>query len=154
MGRYARKNIIYGINPSDEEFKRAARTALVEEFAGSFEKGYETLLGENACRISEGQKQKIAIARALARGPRLLILDEAMSSMDSESEKRILEGIKENYSGVTAVVISHRLSALRYCENVCFVKSKTCVETGTLADFAGKSGEFDALFSGQGAART
>ncbi len=106
-------NIMYGKeDASREEMFRVSGIAGVEEVVRTLNNGYATIIGENACKLSEGQKQKIAIARALIKTPKILILDEAMSSMDSASEERIISNIKKNQSDLTLITVSHRLSTV------------------------------------------
>ena len=108
-----KNNIWYGNDKAQEEaVVEAASLSGVDAFAKNMPKGYDTVIGENASKISEGQKQKIAIARALIKKPDVLILDEAMSSMDSESEEKILDNIKELYNNKILIVISHRFSTV------------------------------------------
>lgn len=103
------------------EIIEAAKMAGVDEFTESLPLGYDTVVGENACKISEGQKQKIAIARVLIKRPKILILDEAMSSMDSASEERILSNIKLELPGLTFITISHRLSTVMNADMVYYL---------------------------------
>ena len=105
-------NIGYGKQDANEaEIIEVARLSLVDDFIKDLPDRYGTIIGENACKLSEGQKQKIAIARALIKRPRILILDEAMSSMDSASEEKIISNIKESQKDMTLITVSHRLSA-------------------------------------------
>jgi len=108
-----RNNIKYG-NPkaTEQDIIDAVRICRVDEFVKYFPSQYKTVIGEGACKISEGQKQKIAIARALIKKPRILLLDEAFSSMDSKSEDEILQNIKNAYKDILLIVVSHRLSTV------------------------------------------
>jgi ATP-binding cassette, subfamily B, bacterial len=118
-----RNNILYGKeNAGETEMAEAAELSLVYDFVKNLPNKYETVIGENACKLSEGQKQKIAIARALIKKPKILILDEAMSSMDTVSEEKILSNIRENFKGVTVIAVSHRLSTVMAADIVCFLK--------------------------------
>jgi len=106
-------NIKYGSKDiNGQELITAAKTAGVDQFASALSQGYQTIIGEKACKISEGQKQKIAIARALIKKPKILVLDEAMSSMDSASEEKIISNIKQCQDGLTLITVSHRLSTV------------------------------------------
>jgi ABC-type multidrug transport system fused ATPase/permease subunit len=112
-----RNNIRYGKeDATDEEIDWAARMACADEFIRNLPEGYETVVGENAGKISEGQKQRIAIARALVRKPRILIFDEAFASIDQELEKAILSHIERELSGTTVLVVTHRFSTLTQME--------------------------------------
>lgn len=112
-------NIRYGLRgASEDEVLRAGRMALVDEFAAGLKDGMETALGENACRLSEGQRQKVAIARALVKRPRILVLDEALASIDPAGEERILANIKEGEAPPTMIVVSHRPSTALKADSV------------------------------------
>jgi ATP-binding cassette subfamily B protein len=106
-------NIRYGRqNATQEEIFTIARLSGIDDFVKLWPQGYQTIIGEDACKISEGQKQKIAIARALIKKPKILILDEAMSSMDSASEEKIISNIKSVQKDLTLIIVSHRLSTV------------------------------------------
>jgi ABC-type bacteriocin/lantibiotic exporter with double-glycine peptidase domain len=125
------RNIEYGDGGvSPENVYQAARMAGVSDFAESFTLGYDTNIGENATLISEGQKQKIAIARSLVREPRILILDEAMASMDSASEERILTDIRKHYPDMTILIVSHRLSTVLSADIVCYLRNANTIAVG------------------------
>ncbi len=115
-------NIRYGRpDASEQEVIEAAKICVVDEFVDKLPNRYKTLIGENACKISEGQKQKIAIARALIKRPKILILDEAMSSMDSRSEERIIARVRQIPEILTLIVVSHRLSTVMNADKVYFL---------------------------------
>lgn len=115
-------NIKYGReNATKEEIIRVSQLTGVDDFVRDLPRGYDSIIGENACRLSEGQKQKIAIARALIKEPKILILDEAMSSMDSESEEKIIKQIKQLPIDIV-ILVSHRLSTVLSCDLAYFLK--------------------------------
>jgi subfamily B ATP-binding cassette protein MsbA len=116
---------------TEEEVLAASRIARVDEFAERFEKGYETVVGERGVKLSGGQKQRVAIARAILADPRILILDEATSSLDSESEALIQEGLSYLMRGRTTFVIAHRLSTIRRADQILVVEGGRIVERGT-----------------------
>jgi ABC-type multidrug transport system fused ATPase/permease subunit len=114
-----------------EQILDACRIARVDEFAENFEKKYDTIVGERGVKLSGGQRQRVSIARAILADPRILILDEATSSLDSESEALIQEGLKYLMKGRTTFVIAHRLSTIRRADQILVVESGRIVERGT-----------------------
>ncbi|MBV8891586.1 MAG: ABC transporter ATP-binding protein, partial [Acidobacteria bacterium] len=115
----------------EDEILRACRIARVDEFAESFADGYDTLVGERGVKLSGGQRQRISIARAILAEPRILILDEATSSLDSESEAMIQEGLLYLMQGRTTFVIAHRLSTIRRADQILVMEQGRIVERGT-----------------------
>ncbi len=143
-------NILFGREQaSREEVRKAAEEALVSEFVKDLPQGYATVIGEQACKISEGQKQKIAIARALLKKPKILVLDEAMASMDSASEIRIIANIKKSYPEMTVVVVSHRLSTVASADRVYYLAALDTVLADTAENLFRTSFDFAGLFAGQ-----
>lgn len=140
--KYAREDA------GQEEIIEVARLSGVDDFARQLPNGYETIIGENACKLSEGQKQKIAISRALIQRPKVLILDEAMASMDSVSEERIIKMIKE-LPIHTVIIVSHRLSTVLACDQACLLKSPGEAVIGRPGDLLGGDKAFSNLFSAQ-----
>src|SRR5712672_1275856 len=127
-----RENVAFARpDASEEEIMEACRIARVDEFAESFEKQYDTVVGERGVKLSGGQKQRVSIARAILADPRILILDEATSSLDSESEAAIQEGLGYLMKGRTTFVIAHRLSTIRRAEQILVVEDGRIVERGT-----------------------
>ncbi len=114
-----------------EQILEACRIARVDEFAENFEKKYDTIVGERGVKLSGGQRQRVSIARAILADPRILILDEATSSLDSESEALIQEGLKYLMKGRTTFVIAHRLSTIRRAEQILVIEAGRVVERGT-----------------------
>ncbi|MDP2924700.1 MAG: ABC transporter ATP-binding protein [Candidatus Omnitrophota bacterium] len=115
-------NISYGKKDSClNDIEEAAKIACADNFIQALPNGYDTVIGENACKISEGQKQRIAIARALIKKPKILILDEALSSVDMELENNIIENIKSFLKNTTLIVISHRISTVKRADIVYFI---------------------------------
>jgi len=132
FGGTIRENIAYGRpGASDEEIRAAARRANCEEFITRFPERYETIVGERGVQISGGQRQRIAIARALLRDPAILILDEATSSLDSESERLVQEALTTLLEGRTAFIIAHRLSTVRLADRIYVIERGRAIESGT-----------------------
>lgn len=132
FGGTIRENIAYG-NPeaSQEQIIEAAQQANAMEFIGRFEDGFDTVVGERGVQLSGGQRQRIAIARAILKNPKILILDEATSSLDSESEEYIQDALEKLMKGRTSVVIAHRLSTIKNADKILVLKNGEIVESGT-----------------------
>jgi ABC-type multidrug transport system fused ATPase/permease subunit len=127
-----RENVAFSKpNATEEEVLAACRIARVDEFAESFEQKYDTVVGERGVKLSGGQKQRVSIARAILADPRILILDEATSSLDSESEALIQEGLRYLMRGRTTFVIAHRLSTIRRADQILVVEAGSIIERGT-----------------------
>jgi len=132
FGGSIRENICYGkIDASNDELITAARQANAHDFIMSFPEGYETVVGERGIKLSGGQRQRIAIARALLKNPAILILDEATSSLDSESERLVQEALQILMSGRTSIIIAHRLSTIREADQIIVIDEGIVKETGT-----------------------
>jgi ABC-type multidrug transport system fused ATPase/permease subunit len=132
-----------------EQIMEACRIARVDEFAEQFEKGYDTIVGERGVKLSGGQRQRVSIARAILADPRILILDEATSSLDSESEALIQEGLKYLMKGRTTFVIAHRLSTIRRAEQILVVEAGRIVERGTHESLYALGGRYWDLYTRQ-----
>ena len=127
-----RENVTFGRpEATEEEMLAACRIARVDEFAETFEKKYDTVVGERGVKLSGGQKQRVSIARAILADPRILILDEATSSLDSESEALIQEGLRFLMRGRTTFVIAHRLSTIRRADQILVIEAGRIIERGT-----------------------
>jgi ABC-type multidrug transport system fused ATPase/permease subunit len=133
----------------EEEVLAACRIARVDEFAEAFEKGYETVVGERGVKLSGGQKQRVSIARAILADPAILILDEATSSLDSESEALIQEGLSYLMRGRTTFVIAHRLSTIRRADQILVVERGRVVERGTHASLYASGGRYFEMYTKQ-----
>jgi ABC-type multidrug transport system fused ATPase/permease subunit len=132
-----------------EEIQAVSRIAHCEEFIEGFEKKYETIVGERGVKLSGGQRQRIAIARALLADPRILILDEATSSLDSESEALIQEGLRSLRRGRTTFVIAHRLSTIRSADQILVMENGEIVESGTHEELLANGGRYKQLYDKQ-----
>ncbi len=134
---------------SEEEILAACRIARVDEFAERFPEKYDTIIGERGVKLSGGQRQRVSIARAILADPRILILDEATSSLDSESEMLIQEGLAQLMRGRTTFVIAHRLSTIRRADQILVVEAGQIVERGTHASLYAASGRYRELYDKQ-----
>lgn len=134
---------------TDEEILRACRIARVDEFAENFENGYETIVGERGVKLSGGQRQRVSIARAILADPRILILDEATSSLDSESEALIQEGLAYLMKGRTTFVIAHRLSTIRRADQILVVEGGRILERGRHGELLALKGRYYDLYTRQ-----
>jgi subfamily B ATP-binding cassette protein MsbA len=132
-----------------DEIRQVSRVAHCDEFIEGFEKGYDTIVGERGVKLSGGQRQRIAIARALLADPKILILDEATSSLDSESEAMIQEGLRTLRQGRTTFVIAHRLSTIRSADQILVLEDGEIVERGTHEELLALAGRYKQLYDKQ-----
>jgi ABC-type multidrug transport system fused ATPase/permease subunit len=145
-----RENVAFSRpNATDKEIMRACRIARVDEFAENFPDKYDTVVGERGVRLSGGQRQRISIARAILAEPRILILDEATSSLDSESEAMIQHGLSYLMQGRTTFVIAHRLSTIRRADQILVVEHGEIVERGTHEELYAAQGRYFDLYTKQ-----
>ena len=132
-----------------EEITDACRVAHCDEFIHQFPQGYQTVVGERGIKLSGGQRQRVSIARAILANPRVLILDEATSSLDSESEQMIQDGLRRLRAGRTTFVIAHRLSTIRSADQILVLEAGEIVERGTHAELLALNGRYRQLYDKQ-----
>jgi len=143
-------NIRYGRpHATLDEVRAVSRVAHVDEFVERFEQQYDTVVGERGVRLSGGQRQRVAIARAILADPRLLILDEATSSLDSESEALIQDGLHTLRRGRTTFVIAHRLSTIQSADQILVLEQGEIVERGTHDELLARGGRYRQLYDKQ-----
>jgi ATP-binding cassette subfamily B protein/subfamily B ATP-binding cassette protein MsbA len=145
-----RDNIAYGRPGADDAaIEQAARLARIDDLIASLPAGYDTLLGESGASLSEGEKQRITIARALLRNSPILILDEPTSALDVTTEALVMAGIEGLMAGRTTFIIAHRLSTVRCCDRVVVLRGGLIVEQGTLPELLRRDGFFSEYYRTQ-----
>ncbi len=145
-----KSNIKYGrLDASDEEMKNAAETARADAFIERLPEGYDTQLAESGSNLSEGQRQLLAIARAVLADPKILILDEATSSVDTRTEMHIQDAMTELMKNRTSLIIAHRLSTIRNADMIVVLSHGEIVETGNHDELLAKGGEYSKLYQSQ-----
>jgi ATP-binding cassette subfamily B protein len=145
-----RENIAFGKeDATDDDVRSAARTASIAEDIESFPEQYKTIVGERGITLSGGQKQRTAIARAIIRNPRILILDDALSSVDTHTEDKILNHLREIMQGRTTIFISHRVSTVRNADRIAVLHNGRIVELGTHDELVAKDGYYTGLYNKQ-----
>lgn len=145
-----RENILFPRpQASEQDLKQAVKAAFVNEFTDRFEKGLDTVIGERGVKLSGGQRQRIAIARAILANPKILILDEATSNLDTESESYIQESLKTLMHGRTTFVIAHRLSTIRQANQILVIENGQIQEQGTHETLIEKRGRYFQLYTYQ-----
>ncbi len=148
--RSLKDNIGYGVKTTDKKIRQAAKIACADEFIKALPDGYDSMVGDRGCKLSGGERQRIAIARAVLRNSPILILDEATSSLDSESESIVAEAINNLLGKQTVIAIAHRLSTLRKMDRIIYLEQGKVAEVGTFDELAKKkNGKFSKLWKMQ-----
>ena len=148
--RTIRENIAYGKpGATQDEVKEAARRAEAHDFISALPQGYDTLVGERGVKLSGGQRQRVAIARAILKAAPILVLDEATSSLDSESESAIQTALQELMKGKTVIAIAHRLSTIRAMDRIMVIAGGAVVEDGTHTKLLAQGGTYARLWDHQ-----
>ena len=143
-----RQNITFAsVNFTDSDLDKAVKAAYVDEFTNRFEDGLETLIGERGVKLSGGQRQRIAIARAILANPKILILDEATSNLDTESEALIQKSLENLMEGRTTLVIAHRLSTIKKADQILVIEKGKIAEKGTHNDLISQKGRYFDLYT-------
>ena len=145
-----RENILFPKpHASESELQNAVTAAYVNEFTDRFEDGLDTLIGERGVKLSGGQRQRLAIARAILANPKIIILDEATSSLDTESEALIQKSLGELIKNRTTIVIAHRLSTIKKADQILVVEAGNIVERGTHYELIASQGRYYDLYTYQ-----
>ena len=143
-------NIRYGKpGASDEEIVAAAKLAEIHDEIAAMPDGYDSYIGERGVMLSGVQKQRVSIARAFLKNPRILILDEATSALDSVTERRIQESLDRLSKGRTSLIIAHRLSTIRNADTIAVVEGESITESGTHEELLKKNGKYASLWKAQ-----
>ncbi|MDN4066574.1 ABC transporter ATP-binding protein [Paenibacillus vini] len=143
-------NIRYGkLDATEEEIIAAAKTVCADEFIREFEHGYQTEVNERGSKLSQGQRQLISFARTLLADPRILILDEATSSIDAKTERLLQQGLNELLKGRTSFIIAHRLSTVKNCDRIMYVSDKGIAESGSHDELIARRGLYYRLYTAQ-----
>jgi ATP-binding cassette subfamily B protein len=142
-----RENIAFGrLDATHEEIEEAARIAQIYDEIMGFPEGMNTVIGEKGITLSGGQRQRVAIARAILMNPPIFLLDDALSSVDIQTEERILEGLERFLQGKTSILITHRIAPLRRADRIVVLDEGRVVETGTHATLLSKGGVYASLY--------
>jgi ATP-binding cassette subfamily B protein len=145
-----RANLLYARpDATDDEIVAACQAANIHDFIAGLPEGYETVVGNRGYRLSGGEKQRVAIARVILKDPRILVLDEATSSLDSQSEALIQEALERIMAGRTSIVIAHRLSTILAADTILVLDGGRLVEQGTHAELLARGGLYARLYETQ-----
>lgn len=145
-----RDNIRYGkLDATDDEIRSACKIVGIDDYVMSLKEGYDTIVNERGAGLSQGQKQLIAFARTIVSDPKILVLDEATSSIDAKTERYLQNGLNHLLQGRTSFIIAHRLSTIRSCDKIMYVSNKGITEAGTHDELIAKKGDYYKLYTAQ-----
>lgn len=143
-------NVKFGIeNATKDEVIKACKTAAIHNEISNFEKGYDTILGERGINLSGGQKQRISIARALIKKPKILILDDCLSAMDTQTEELILKSLDSYTKNISTIIISHRISSIKNANNIIVLENGSIIQSGTHNQLISQNGYYKHLYNKQ-----
>ena len=143
-------NISFGkIGASREEIEKAAKSADIHDNIMEFPEGYETMVGERGVTLSGGQKQRSSIARAILKNSPILILDDALSAVDTDTEERILDNLKRDRKGITTIMIAHRVSTVQNADHILVLEDGRIIEYGTQDELLSRDGAYASMFRKQ-----
>ena len=143
-------NIKFGKNnATNQEVVQAAKDAAVHNNIINFSKGYDTILGERGITLSGGQKQRVSIARAFIKSPQILLLDDCLSAVDTETEEQILNTIEKNSKNTTTIIVSHRISSVKNADHIIVLEDGQIIQEGTHNQLVRKNGYYKNLYKKQ-----
>jgi len=143
-------NIKFGMEDADQEhIEQAAKDAVIHDNIIGFKEKYNTVLGERGITISGGQKQRISIARALIKNPNILVLDDCLSAVDTETEESILHNLKQITKDKTTLIVSHRISSTKYADSIIIIDAGRIIQQGTHFDLIAQEGYYKQLYEEQ-----
>ena len=148
--RTIRENIAFGVpDAREEDIRECAAIACVCDEIEAFAQGYDTMVGERGITLSGGQKQRTALARAIMRQPKVLILDDSLSSVDTDTEERILRGLRNVMRERTTILVSHRVSTVKHADQIVVLYAGKIIERGTHEELLDRGGEYADLHQKQ-----
>ena len=143
-------NIKFGKNnATNQDVIQAAKDAVVHENIINFSKGYDTVLGERGITLSGGQKQRVSIARAFIKSPKILLLDDCLSAVDTETEEQILNSIKKISKNSTTIIVSHRISSVKNADHIIVLENGVIIQEGSHNQLVSKNGYYKTLYQKQ-----